>query len=261
MTDNGEEAPGVTRTRGAAWRLLDRVLLHARVESVGMLARRTRRIVLTGPALADLAWSPGQNVTVFLADPTRLAGWRNGPRDLKRSYSVWDYDPSGRMELAVYDHGGETPGTSWARRVVPGDEVIVTRPEGRLVARPEAGVHLFVGEDTAAVSFGAMLRTLPAPTLVRGVIECDEEDDRLPLPRATELTWVHRRGAPAASSSLLTAALADLDLSGGEPGAAYVVGEARTCQAVRRHLIDERGWPRQRVLVRAFWTPGRRGMD
>ncbi|WP_242423991.1 siderophore-interacting protein, partial [Frankia sp. EI5c] len=187
---------------------------------------------------------------------------RNGPRDLRRSYSVWEYDPPrGRLELAVYDHGGEAPGTSWARRVGPGDEIIVTRPEGRLVTSPEPGLQLFVGEDTAAVSFGAMLRALPASAVVRGVVECDEEDDRLPLPRAAELTWVYRRGASAANSALLPAALADLDLSADAPGAAYVVGEVRTCQAVRRHLIEERGWPRQKVLVRAFWTPGRRGMD
>ncbi len=39
-------------------------------------------------------------------------------------------------------------------------------------------------------------------------------------------TWVHRRGAPAASSALLPAAVAELDLPT-EPGVAYVAGEAR----------------------------------
>lgn len=276
MTENHAEEPSSARSQDTrsqdisaqdisaqdAWPLLDGVLLHTRVERVEMLARRTRRIELVGTDLADLAWTPGQNVSVFLADPATLAQRQEVPRDLRRSYSVWDYDCRGRLEIAVYDHGGgEGPGAAWARQVGPGDAAVVTRPEGRLMVRSDPGLHLFVGEDTAAVSFGAMLRALPVSTPVRGVIECDEEDDRLPLPRAADLTWVHRRGASAAQSRLVTSTLAALDLSGEELGAAYVVGEVRTCQAVRRHLLEERGWPRQKVLVRAFWTPGRTGMD
>ena len=46
-----------------------------------------------------------------------------------------------------------------------------------------------------------------------------------------------------------------------EPGVAYVAGEARVCQAVRRHLIKERAWPRTAVIVKPFWTPGKRGLD
>ncbi|CNF48756.1 siderophore-interacting protein [Mycobacterium tuberculosis] len=40
-----------------------------------------------------------------------------------------------------------------------------------------------------------------------------------------------------------------------------VAGEARTAQAARAHLVRERGWPRGSVLVKPFWTPGRRGME
>ena len=46
-----------------------------------------------------------------------------------------------------------------------------------------------------------------------------------------------------------------------EPGVAYVAGEARVCQAVRRHLIEERAWPRAAVIVKPFRTPGKRGLD
>ncbi|WP_281259398.1 SIP domain-containing protein [Actinomadura meyerae] len=41
-----------------------------------------------------------------------------------------------------------------------------------------------------------------------------------------------------------------------EPGIAYVAGEARTVQAVRAHLVRNRGRPRRSVLVKPFWTPG-----
>ena len=32
-------------------------------------------------------------------------------------------------------------------------------------------------------------------------------------------------------------------------------------QAVRRHLVEDCGWPRRNVVTHPFWTFGRRGMD
>ncbi|MEV4085779.1 SIP domain-containing protein [Nonomuraea fuscirosea] len=45
------------------------------------------------------------------------------------------------------------------------------------------------------------------------------------------------------------------------PGVAYLAGEARTIQAVRAHLVGERGWHRRDVRTKPFWTPGRKGLD
>jgi NADPH-dependent ferric siderophore reductase len=90
-----------------------------------------------------------------------------------------------------------------------------------------------------------MTRGLPASARVFGVIEAE---DRLPLPRA--LTWTDN----------LLDGLRDLDLPA-EPGVAYLAGEARACQAARRHLVRDRGWPRKATVVKPFWTPGKHGMD
>jgi NADPH-dependent ferric siderophore reductase len=46
-----------------------------------------------------------------------------------------------------------------------------------------------------------------------------------------------------------------------EPGVAYVAGEARTIQAVRAHLVRDRGWSRRDVVTKPFWTPGKTGLD
>jgi NADPH-dependent ferric siderophore reductase len=93
--------------------------------------------------------------------------------------------------------------------------------------------HVFTGEETAAVAFGAMLRALPPAVPAYGIIEADEPEDRLPL---------------AVNCN-------------GSTGKAYLAGEARTIQLLRRHLVTERGWPRQAVRTKPFWTPGRRGLD
>lgn len=239
---------------------LARVLHRAEVTAVAQLAARTRLITLNGDALAGLDWKPGQHVSVILADPSAPGSWLRSPRDLKRTYSVWDYTPDGELDLAVYDHGADAPGARWAREATPGRGVLVKGPEGHLVAQPDAPYHVFAGDDTAAVAFGAILRALPATAPVFGAVEHDAPADALPLPRREELTFVYRAGEPAADSPRLPAALADLPLPA-EPGVAYLAGEARAIQSARRHLVEDRGWPRRNVLTHPFWTPGRRGMD
>jgi NADPH-dependent ferric siderophore reductase len=230
-----------------AARLIDRLFLHGELASVASAGGRMRHLRLTGPALRGLAWRPGQQVRVNV-EPDRLM-------PVLRTYSIWDCTDEG-LDLYVLDHG-DGPGSSWARDAKPGDEVSLTKPQGDFVNRP-GGYHLFVGEETAAVAFGAMLRALPDSEPAYGVVEVDQPADRLPLAR--ELSWHYRDGRAAASSASMVAAVRDLNLPG-EPGVGYVAGEARTVQAVRAHLVNERGWPRRSVLTKPFWTPGRKGME
>ncbi|QKW35727.1 siderophore-interacting protein [Actinomadura sp. NAK00032] len=241
-------------------RLLDLMFVRGRIEDVRPAPGRMRWIRVGG--VPGLDWTPGQQVRVHVADITSARTWVSGAvRNALRTYSVWEYDASaGVLELCVMDHGEGGPGARWARAARPGQEVVFGRPEGAFGLRPGAAFHLFAGEETASVPFGAMLRATPPDAAVHGVIEVSGPADRLPLPRAGELTWRHRGGASAASSATLVAAVRDLDLPA-EPGIAYVAGEARTVQAVSAHLVGDRGWPRGSVLVKPFWTPGKRGME
>lgn len=237
--------------------LLGLFLTRGRVERVERLTPRVRLIRVCGPAVRDLAWTPGQHVRVHVKD-LGAPVWIGMLRDVLRTYSVWSYDGQG-LELCPLDHG-EGPGAGWARSLRVGDEVAFRGPEGRFVVDRSAPYHLFAGEETASVAFGAMLGSLPDDVRVHGVVEVAGPQDRLPLPRSAELRWCFRGDAAAAASPSLLAAVRELDLPD-EPGVAYLAGEARTSQAVRRHLVDERGWPRRSVLVKPFWAPGRRGMD
>lgn len=227
--------------------LLDRFFLHGTVAEVAPVARRMRRIRITGPELRDLTWLPGQQIRVDVGA---------GIKPTLRTYSLWDADGDA-LELCVYEHGQGGPGERWSQQVVPGAEVRFTRPDGKLVLR-DAAYHVFVGEETAAAAFGPMLRALPASTAAYGVIEVDEPEDRLPMPDS--VTWTYRHGTSAAASVTLIAALAELTLPA-EPGAAYLAGEARAVQAARRDLVHDRGWPRRAVATKPFWSPGRTGMD
>ena len=223
-------------------RLRDLFFTTGTVESVGPITRRMRRIRIACP---PLSWAPGQQIRVSVDGLLS-----------RRTYSIWDGDDTG-VELCVLDHG-DGPGARWARAAEPGQEVVFTKPEGSFV--PQAGpYHVFVGEETASVPFGAMLRSLgEAPSY--GVLEVDTPEDRLPLDLGQGLSWRYRDGGPAASSTALLEAVRALDLPA-EPGVAYVAGEARTVQSVRAHLVGERGWPRRSVLTKPFWTPGKKGLE
>ncbi|MGW3292085.1 siderophore-interacting protein [Streptomyces sp. NPDC001002] len=235
-------------------RVLDLIFVRGRVESVDLPAKRMRRIRLTGPALRGLDYTPGQHVRLHVNDLFQPLTWRKG---LLRTYSVWDYDGES-LELCVLEHGGDGPGEQWATTVAAGDQVHFTKPEGSFVLDLGAARHLFVGDETASVPFGPMLGALPADVAFDAVVEVDTQDDRLPL--RDGVTWCYREGAPAAASASLVEAVRGLDLPG-TAGVAYVAGEARSVQAVRDHLVRERGWPRRSVLTKPFWTPGKRGMD
>ena len=221
-------------------RLVDRFFVRGTVDEAELVNPSMLAIGISG--VPGLDWTPGQHIRVLVGDGV-LGGLR--------TYSVWDYDGD-RLQLRVYLHG-DGPGSEWARRVKPGDPVSFRGPEGNFVLRP-AEYHLFVGEDTGSVALGAMVRGLEDPFY--GVIETDSAADALELPFRS----VYREGASAASSALLVEAVAGLELPSA-PGVAYLAGEARTCQLVRKFLVTERGWSRRSVVVKPFWTPGRRGMD
>jgi NADPH-dependent ferric siderophore reductase len=212
------------------------------------------RIRIEGDDVARLACIPGQHVRVHVADLLDPRSWLR-PRDILRTYSVWRYD--GGIELCVLEHDSDGPGARWAGQLRTGQPVSFGKPEGSFVLR-DGRYHVFAGEETAAVAFGAMLRALPPGTPAYGIIEVDEPDDRLPLPR--QLHWRYRRGQSAAASQGMLEAFTRLELPD-EPGVAYLAGEARTIQLLRRHLVTERGWPRQAIHTKPFWTPGKRGLD
>jgi NADPH-dependent ferric siderophore reductase len=144
------------------------------------MARRMRRIRIEGDSVGRLAWIPGQHLRVHVTDMSNPRNWLR-PRDLLRTYSVWDRDADG-IELCVLDHDGTAgPGARWARSLSVGDSVTVGGPEGHFVLG-DGAYHVFAGEETAAVAFGAMLRAVPSDVPVYGVVEVDEPGDQLPIP-------------------------------------------------------------------------------
>jgi NADPH-dependent ferric siderophore reductase len=70
---------------------------------------------------------------------------------------------------------------------------------------------------------------------------------------------VYRNASPASPSPVLIEAFQSLVLPE-VPGMAYLAGEALTCQALRRYLIEEKQWPSTAIRTKPFWTPGKTGL-
>ncbi|OEU90810.1 siderophore-interacting protein [Streptomyces abyssalis] len=229
------------------------------VTETGSVTPTMKRVKIACDALAGVPVLPGRHVRIEINDPLSLYGILR-PGETLRTYSVWDHsEAGGEFEIRAHLYDGDGIGLRWARDVQEGEHLAFWGPLGDFELQQDASYHLFVGEETAAAAFGSMIRALKPDAPVYGLLESETADDEVPLPGNHPMTRVHRRGASAVSSSTLLKALSELDLPG-EPGAAYVAGEARTGQAVRNHLVNERSWPRAQVKVKPFWTPGKRGL-
>ncbi|WP_197516070.1 siderophore-interacting protein [Mycobacterium sp. 1465703.0] len=242
--------------------LRDAVFLSATVSEIEDLTPRMLRIRFSGPRLQGLTWTPGQQVRLKV-ESLRESWSRMHAYPVLRTYSIYDADPDlGALDIVMFDHDGDpndaTPARLWATSTSIGDQAQITRPQGNFVIRHDAPYHVFAGEETASVAFAAMLRSMHPTAEVYGVIEAATRADQLPL--ATPLTRVERGDARAASSAVLAEALRSLSLPD-YPGIAYLAGEARTIQTLRKILITERGWDRRQIRTKPFWTPGRTGME
>ena len=248
------QEPGELVGSASRRRLSDRFFLQATIGAVEQITRTMRLIRLDTAALGALESVPGQQVRVQVGGTSGLLDRLLGQL---RTYSVWEVAED-HLDLVVLDHGEHAgPGTEWSRAAKPGDVVHFNKPQGNFVLRKEAAEHVFIGEETASAAFGAMLRALRADQRGLAVVEVDDPADQLPLPG--DVRWRYRHGRSAAESAALVEAVRQTELP--ESAVAYVAGEARTIQLVRRHLVEERGWSRRDVLTKPFWAPGKKGME
>src|SRR5699024_2051238 len=154
---------------------------------------------------------------------------------------------------------GEGIGLEWARHARSGDTVFFWGPMGDFVVTDPNPYLLFVGEETASAAFGPMIRALPPETKTYVVSQSESPEHDVPLPGSVHLHRSHRNGGSAVSSIDLVTTLAELSLPD-RPGRAYVAGEARTCQLVRTHLVQERGWERTHARTKPCGAPGMQGL-
>lgn len=157
--------------------------------------------------------------------------------------------------MVIHGEGEHTgPASEWAARAEVGDPVALWGP--RTAFRPPDGTDrlVLVGDETALPAIAGIIDWLPEamPATVIAEVATEAEHQDLPERPNVTVTWAHRDGAPAGTTSLLVDAVSELPDFGGTP---YVWGggESRSMTAVRRHVRGERGLTRDQADLVAYW--------
>jgi NADPH-dependent ferric siderophore reductase len=175
-----------------------------------------------------------------------------------RTYTVQHWDTERRrLTIDFVHHGNTGVAGPWAAAARPGDGLQLMGPGGAYTPDPGADWHLMIGDESVLPAISASLERIPAGVPVHVLAEVDGPDEEVALssPGDLRLTWLHRRDHPG-DADLLLRAVGALEFPAGTVHA-FVHGEASAVRAVRRHLIVDRGLPREALSVSGYWKRDR----
>ncbi|WP_165186927.1 siderophore-interacting protein [Caulobacter soli] len=233
---------------GRLSRALTRLLMkRATVAAVESLADRFRLITLEGPALAGATWTPGQKIQIAM-----------GSAFVARTYTPLDWDlAAGRIRILGYAHG-VGPGSAWLETLRPGVECDIFGPRASLEVRDMTGPLAVFGDETS-MGLAHALAGQDRGRTVACAFEVGDPDGarrvatRLGLANAT----LFARSGDDGHMEAMAAGLASLAAT----GASFVLtGRAGAIQRLRLGL-KTLAVPPARIAVKAYWAPGKVGMD
>jgi NADPH-dependent ferric siderophore reductase len=239
------------------------------VKHASFVSRNYRRIVLGGEDLdAFTSEAPDDHVKLLFPDPAtgELVLPPNGPSgpaidDVMRA-RLRDFTPrafdAAKQELTVdFALHGAGIANAWAVSASPDSPLGVAGPRGSMVVPYDFDWYVLAGDEAALPAIARRLEELPKGALTFVLLEVDDIQDEQSLTTTADahVTWLHRRGAPPGTTSLLESAIRTLDLPQGE-GFVFAAGESTAIRSIRAHLADERGHRRDFQRVSAYWKRG-----
>lgn len=287
---------------------------HVHVERVRQLSPHFTRITFTGDQLQHFGHAGfDQRIKILFPhadgsfvdcgmfdDPPPSMGewylrWRQLPdaqRNVMRTYTVRAVRPeAAEVDVDFVLHGVTGPASAWAIRATPGDQAIITGPDGRATASLSGGVEwrpgsarevLLAGDETAAPAICAIVESLGERHRGHVLIEVPTSEDVIPLETRAdlEIRWLGRDGAPHGSllspevrlwGDLRSRTSSAQDLADPDPDAvlwdsppeaqrseyAWLAGESGVITSLRRHLVREAGIDRSSIAFMGYWRAGR----
>ncbi|WP_404713650.1 siderophore-interacting protein [Sphingomonas sp. MMS24-J13] len=223
------------------------IMKRAAVTANETLANRFQLICLEGPGLVDVVWTPGQKIQIAM-----------GSAFVTRTYTPIAWNPAtGRTCILGYAHG-TGPGSDWLRGAVPGSSCDIFGPRTSLaIGRPSGPLAIF-GDETS-LGLAHALALSGGMEAVVGFFEVEDVEAGRSVAVQLDLqnyTLVGREADDAHLSEFESKlpALADA-------GATFVLtGKAGSIQRVRRTLKALQV-PSRRIRTKAYWTPGKTGLD
>lgn len=209
------------------------------------LSDRFRLITIEGPALAGVAWSPGQKLQVAM-----------GSAFMTRTYTPIEWNAvAGRTCILGYAHG-DGPGSAWVRDARPGDACDLFGPRGSLDTSRLPGPIAVFGDETAIGLAYALSRN---HLFVSSHFEVEDADAACQVAEQLGLGRIalYPRRAGETHLAGMEATLPALIAS----GTSFVLaGKAATVQRLRQGLKGL-GVTGERILTKAYWAPGKKGLD
>lgn len=230
-----------------------------------VLTPHLRRVVLGGPELAGFhPGSPASYLKLYLppapGEPLVLPTYgARGPefpegavRPLVRTYTPRWFDAAAgelAIDFVLHGHGSAA---AWAEAARPGDRAGVSGPGSGYDPDPAAPWFVIAGDESALPAMATIVEALPDAATAHVVAEVPSPLDRIDLvsPGRLITTWLERDGQP--SGQLLEAELRAMHVPVG-PGCFWVAGESAVVRRIRDHLVEGRGVPKDRYVVRAYW--------
>lgn len=241
-----------------------RLLTVANVTDITPLMRRVR---LTGDMENFVSPGHADHIKAFLfpegvapkLPPVGPNGaeFAPGERPEMRDYTprFWNV-AEGWIDLDFVLHG-DGPAASWAAAAAPGKTLVIGGPRGSIVVPMAYDWYLLVGDETALPAIGRRIEELPEGARVLAIVEVDNpaEEQRFETRAELTLTYLHRNGAPAGTTTLLHDAVAAARFPQGD-AYAYIAGESQMSKAVRAHLTEQRGFNPEWVKAAGYWLLG-----
>jgi NADPH-dependent ferric siderophore reductase len=224
-------------------------LVFREVQVAGLqdLSSGFRRLDLSGESLRGARFAPGDKVQLALEDGAR-------------AYSPFAWDGvRGAMSLLLHRHG-DTPSVRWANGVVEGERLYVFGPRGSLGLGSSGPMVLF-GDETSFGVARALLESRGSASELCFVFEGSGRTelrsvlDALQLPGAA---LIERREDERHLAEVEERLRAALTLNAGSR--LVLTGKAQSILALRKSL-KARPVAHAGQIVKAYWSPGKRGLD
>ncbi|UJW84091.1 siderophore-interacting protein [Devosia sp. SL43] len=180
-----------------------------------------------------------------------------GERPQMRDYTPRQWDvAAGWIDLDFVLHG-DGPASSWAATANVGSKLVIGGPRGSQVVPAAFDWYLLAGDETALPAIGRRIEELPTGSKVIAIIEVADAGEEQSFETSTDLslTYVHRYGAAAGTTSLILDAIKATRFPDGT-AYAYLAGESTMSKAVREHLTSQRGFNPEYVKAAGYWLLG-----
>jgi ferric-chelate reductase (NADPH) len=229
---------------------VERVLFHpvtiTHVEAVGENFRLLR---MQGAGFQNVKWIPGQTIQIFLGN------------FVKRAYTPMSLDPNaGSADFLVYLHG-KGPGSAWAASAKAGNVYQVMRPKDSIDFTSFTQSALFFGDETSLAAAQALSRCQAQAAAARYVFEVNLPAQAEGILRKFGIAQASLVQKREDSSHLVEVVSQMAEQAARMQSPQWVfTGQARSIQSVQKGL-KQAGLLLSGSKVKAYWSPGKSGMD